>query len=476
MRADAAIALVILVPLLGTVLTSLVRGRAAAAIAALAALFTVLAASLLTLEVAASGGVALPVGGWQPPLGIQLRADGLAVVLLLVTGLVGLAATGYAIWLSLGPHELGGFLPLWLLCWAALDGLILSADIFNLYVTLELMSIAAVALVALAGAGDARTASLRYLLLAFVGSLPYLAGVALLYGAYGTLDIGLLSQRISAGPLAWIALALMSGGLAVKAALFPLHGWLPPAHASALPPVSAVLSGLVVKGAFFIFLRLWIDLFGGLAARGAAQLVGALGAAAVVFGSILAMQQTRLKQLVAYSTVAQIGYLFLLFPLASGAARAGGVLLAVSHGAAKASLFMAAGTVSAAAGSDHIDKLPGTARHLPFSFFAIALASMSLLGMPPSGGFVGKWLLLRAALEEGQWWWALVVLSGSLLTAGYLFRILRRAFAPLPEGGAALRQVSRSAELVALALAGVAIWIGMLAALPLGLLRWPGGM
>jgi NADH:ubiquinone oxidoreductase subunit 2 (subunit N) len=101
---------------------------------------------------------------------------------------------------------------------------------------------------------------------------------------------------------------------------------------------------------------------------------------------------------------------------------------------------------------------------------------MSLLGMPPSGGFVGKWLLLRAALEEGQWWWALVVLSGSLRTAGYLFRILRRAFAPLPEGGAALRQVSRSAELVALALAGVAIWIGMLAALPLGLLRWPGGM
>ena len=148
----------------------------------------------------------------------------------------------------------------------------------------------------------------------------YLLGAALLYGAYGTLDIVLLSRLVRAEPAPWPRPSLMTAGLLAKTALFPLHLWLPPAHAGAPAPASAVLSALVVKGSFFIIVRLWFDVMPGLPSDAAMQILATLGAAAILFGSVLALQQARLKLLVAYSTVAQIGYLFLMFPLATSAA------------------------------------------------------------------------------------------------------------------------------------------------------------
>ena len=182
----------------------------------------------------------------------------------------------------------------------------------------------------------------------------YLLGAALLYGAYGTLDIVLLSARIRPSPIAWAAATLMTVGLLAKTALFPLHLWLPPAHAGAPAPASAVLSALVVKGSFILVVRLWFDVMPGLLTGAAAQILAALGAAAIVFGSVLALRQARLKMLIAYSTVAQIGYLFLMFPLAGGRRRlrlgawTGGILQAISHACAKAAMFMAAGLIAEA--------------------------------------------------------------------------------------------------------------------------------
>ena len=228
----------------------------------------------------------------------------------------------------------------------------------------------------------------------------------------------------------------MTVGLLAKTALFPLHLWLPPAHAGAPAPASAVLSALVVKGSFILIVRLWFDVMPGLLTNAAAQVLATLGAAAILFGSVLALRQARLKMLIAYSTVAQIGYLFLMFPLAAGPADAGqagfgawtgGILQAISHACAKAAMFMAAGLIAQALGHDRIAGLGGVARALPMTVLAFGVAGLSLMGLPPSGGFVAKWLLLMAAIDTGQWWWALVILAGGLLTGGYVFHVLAQA-------------------------------------------------
>ena len=306
----------ILLPLAGALLAFLFR-RAATIIGIGAALATSLAAAGVARAVIMDGTLHHAVGGWGAPLGIDLRADGLSVLMLLMTAAVGLAISFYApAYFRDEPRKTEQFWPLWLFLWTGLNALFLSADIFNLYVTLELLGLAAVSLTALSGRADALTGAMRYLLATLLGSLAYLLGVALLYHGFGSVDIAILAERVEASPVVWAALGLMSAGLLLKTALFPLHFWLPPAHASAPAPVSALLSALVVKASFYILLRLWLEIFGPLVGDGVGELLGLLGAAAVLWGSLQALRQTRLKLLIAYSTVAQLGYMFLAFPLA----------------------------------------------------------------------------------------------------------------------------------------------------------------
>jgi len=298
----------------------------------------------------AGGPLVYPLGAWTPPLGVALRADGLSVVMLTIAAVV-IAIIGVFARADFptpaGSAEARAPFAFWILLlaiWAALNAVFLAADLFTLYVALELLTFAAVPLVCLDGRAETLQAALRYLLFALLGSVLYLAGTALLYGSYGTLDIVLLSQRVQAEPAIIVAAALMTVGLLAKTALFPLHLWLPPAHAGAPAAASAVLSALVVKGSFFIVVRLWFDVMPAVPGFAAAQLIAALGAAAIVFGSVVALRQQRLKLLIAYSTLAQIGYLFLMFPLAfsatsarleSGGALAGGLLQTISHASAR---------------------------------------------------------------------------------------------------------------------------------------------
>ena len=275
-----------------------------------------------------------------------------------------------------GAYETRGAFAFWILLlgvWAGLATVFLSGDLFTLYVALELLTFAAVPLVSLDGRPETLRAALRYLIFAVLGSASYLGGAALLYGAYGTLDVVLLSHAVCADAPTLVAAALMTVGLLGKTALVPLHLWLPPAHAGAPAPASAVLSALVVKGSFFIIVRLWFDVMPALPGPAAARLLGALGAVAIVFGSVLALRQERLKLLVAYSTLAQLGYLFLMFPLAvdpasghlvSGDALTAGMVQTASHATAKAAMFLAAGAIYAALGHDRIAGLAGAARAL----------------------------------------------------------------------------------------------------------------
>ncbi len=439
----------------------------------------------LLLQLLDQGPQRYAVGGWMAPLGIELYVDGLSLLMLAVTGIVGSATTLFATGYYSSPKERRAeprqdpgsslFWPIWLLMWASLNGMFLSADIFNLYVSLELLGLSAVALVASAGKPNAITAAMRYLLVSLLASMGYLLGVTFLYFSYGTLSLHLLGEVLRSTPTTLIALTLMTLSLSMKTALFPVHFWLPPAHANAPAPVSTILSSLVVKASFYLLLRLWFQVFAGVITPYAAHLLGALGVAAILWGSIHAMLAERLKLLIAYSTVAQLGYLFLVFPLSQSkgtgfSALSGGLYFVLAHACAKGAAFLAAGTVLYGLGHDRIDELDGAARRLPVTLFAFALAAVSLMGLPPSGGFLAKWVLLNAALAGGQWWLAVVILLGGLLAAVYLFRVFSRAFRYVEEVPAC-RPVPWSMEFAALGLGLVALGLGVTGNLPFEILR-----
>jgi formate hydrogenlyase subunit 3/multisubunit Na+/H+ antiporter MnhD subunit len=364
------------------------------------------------------------------------------------------------------------FWPLWLFLWAALAALFLTRDVFNVYVTLELVGLSAVALVALADEPAALSAAARYLVLALLGSLAYLLGVGLAYAGHATLDADGLRAALRPGLLTAAVAALVGAGLCVKAAIFPLHGWLPPAHGGAPSPVSAVLSALVVKASFYPLLRWWGEILPGDGLAAASALLGTLGALAILWGSIQALRQERLKQVIAYSTVAQLGYLFLWFPLSrhlgAAAALQGAALFALAHALAKAGLFLAAGSVLHALHRDDLDALRGLGTRQPLTAATLALGSVSILALPPSGGFAAKWLLLSSALQAGAWWWVAVMLAGGLLAAGYSFRVLERIISPGADETPAPAPAAMS--LSAFALTAAALALGMVPWLPLELL------
>jgi len=466
-----AIGWVILIPLAGGILASTVGDRKGRWVVGITAVATLWVAVAVARSVALHGIARHAVGGWLAPLGIELRADGIAAVMLVVIAVVGglvvahaLADRGRTI------RSCTSLCSLWLFAWAALDALVLSGDIFNLYVTLELATLAAVGLVAVGGDRAALSAALRYLLFALPGSLMYLLGVAMLYGAHATLDLATLGTRVGASAPDAIALALMTTGLCLKAAVFPFHAWPVPAYTNASPVASSLLSGLIGKAAFLVLLRLWLDVFPTRFELTAGTLLGCLAAGSILWGSLHALWQPRLTMVIAYSSVAHTGYLFMWFALGMRGALSGALFVAISHAAASASMFLAAGAIIRALGHDRVDRLSGLAHRLPVAFFALALAGTSAMAMPPSGGFVGKWLLMWAAFEAGQWWWAAVMLIGGLLSAAYMFRVLRSAFLPIPPDEH-VRAVGPGAGVAALALALVAIAFGIVPASVLDLLH-----
>lgn len=421
--------------------------------------------------------VTYDLGGWAPPLGIRLVADGTAAVMMVTTalilGMVGLAARPYFATPAkiIETRQGFAFWSLLLALWSAINLAVLAQDLFTLFVALELLTFAAVPLVAIEGKPDVLRAALRYLLFALAGSGLYLLGVALFYLRYATLDLATLADL--AGPVDALGLGLMTAGLMAKTALFPLHLWLPPAHAGAPAPASAVLSALVVKAPYLVIARLWFELPASNPLS--LQLLAALGAASILWCSVLALRQRRLKLMIAYSTLAQLGYLFLVFPLAVGPdpwaslGWSGAMLQLVSHAFAKAAMFLAAGRIAQALGHDRIDELAGAARAAPLSVLAIALAGLSLMGLPPSGGFNAKAMLLSAAVALDQWWIAVTILAGGCLAAGYVFRVIGRATA-IAGPDISLNRLTKSDEAMPLALALCALALGLVPLQPFAFL------
>ncbi len=425
---DAALSAAVALPVLAALCAILVP-RAGPAVA-LAACWANLA---LVAALHPMVGATTAIGGWPAPLGIGLRVDGLSWPFLALTAAaMALTTTGGG---ARGFMAAPGAAALWLFLLTGLNALFLSADIFNLYVALEIVSLAAVAVTALGGAAAAAPA-LRYLFVGLGGSLLYLAGVALLYRATGALDLGLLAAAGLQGPALAAPLALMTVGLLMKAGVAPFHFWLPAAHGAAAPAASAVLSGVVVKAALYLLLRLWTGTAPVEALAAAEPVFRALGLAALAVGALGSLRATRLKALIAYSTVGQIGYVVLALgfaaqtPLAVKAA----VAFVIAHGLAKAAVFIAAGSIRAANGHDRIDALSDPGGRFGPAKAAVALGSVSLMGLPPSGGFLAKWTLAEAALLREQWWVAPLLVGGAIVTSLNMVRLADGLIRPRDPG------------------------------------------
>ena len=487
----ALLVIAVVLPLFGFLPFFFLGARIAERIALALLALSVAVAAAIAVEVGASGqAAAYFIGGFAPPLGVGLRADGLAAVLMLMTALA-MLATGLFAATGIGaerPRMPPVFWPLMLSALCALNLAFAAEDLFTLFVALELLTFAAVPMTCLDGKAEQYAAALRYLLYALFGSALYLLGVVLIYGLYGTLDIILIAGRATGeAPFALVAaLALMSVGLMAKAALFPFYLWLPPAHAGAPAAASAMLSAVVIKAPIFLVWRLWLDLApAGLAAK-ATPVIAACGAGAILLCGVFALAQPRLKLLIAYSTAAQIGYLMLVLPLAADAvagplALTAGTTHLVAHAFSKAAMFMAAGLIYEALGHDRMDGLSGLGRALPVSVFAFGIGGLSLMGLPPSGGFNAKVMLLTVAVSAEAWAILAVVVAGGLLAAGYVLKVLVPAL-QAPEAPLVLNPVSRWREAVALALALMAVGLGFLPLEPSAYLAigrpgtWLGGM
>ena len=435
----------------------------------------------LAVKMAADLPLAFALGGWLSPLGIQWLLDEAAWVLLVTVNVIASLAA-IAAWLF--GRALGGsdyFWPLWWLLWGGMNALVVSADLFNLYVTLELVTLAAVGLVAQSRNDPEGKAAMNYLLASLLASLLYLLGVALIYGQTGVLDLQRLTGQLQADAVMALAALLMTLGLLLKAAVVPLHFWLPEAHSRAQAPVSVLLSSVVIALAVYLLWRLWLGPFQPLLAS-AQPFFSVLATSCLIWGGVQAWLQPRLKLVLAYSTLSQIGFALLLLQLValedisawSSLAEQGSLIFILAHGLAKAALFMVAGALMLALSTDRLKQLQGSAKLMPLAWVAFALASLSLLGAPPTAGFVGKWFLLQVAWQQSDWITVGLLLAGTLITAIYLFRVMQFAWKPAAEEAASLaadiRWRGRALAGLALltALASWALGLGLLHAQP-----WP---
>ena len=464
--------LIVLLPLFGA-MAAFVLPRAGHLPGILALAGTGLAVAMTAAEVARAGVLIVPLGGWGAALGIDLRADGLSVVMLIMTlGVGALASVGAAGGLGArgAPgdqhRQLRYYWPLWLLLLTGLNGVYLSTDIFNLYVMIEVIALAAVGLAVLSGKVAALRAGLEYMYASILGALMFLLGTGLVYLELGRLDIGGLAAA-APSPTLGAALGLMVVGLGLKTAAFPLHFWLPAAHANATAPVSALLSGLVIKAALFILLRL----LQAMPQPGDALLgvIGLMGTGAVIWGGIQALRAERLKLMVAWSTVAQVGLILVALVRAGPAGLTdswkAAVILMLAHGVAKAAMFLAVGRIRDEIGHDRIRDLDRAPTRPALAQFTFALAAISLIGLPPSLGFIGKWSLMEGALSAGYWHWVAVAMIGTLFSIVYFSRVLA-GFLRFDRVRGTLEEHKgwAAADAAPLALAVAAVGLGLMAA------------
>jgi multicomponent Na+:H+ antiporter subunit D len=414
--------------------------------------------SLLVPLVRTTGYLSYHLGSWEPPFGIEIRIDFLGVFMMVMISAIALIVAVYSRkYISPDPSDRERtffffreemeegkkpvYYSLFLVVSAAMLGFVATGDIFNMFVFFELMAICSYALVAIPGTRLPIKAAIRYMLMAVPAAMLALLGIGLLYSVTGTLNLADLAQRIASSEYTQVITAsyiMLITGFSVKAAVFPLHLWLPEAHSKAPSSVSALLSALIVKMGIFGIIRVSYSAYDAYFPADLAWITRALmlaGAGAIIYGGIMAIRQRDLKLMIAYSTVMNVGYIILGFSMAEVTALVGSTYHIMAHALAKSCLFLCAGSIISRSGYQTIDELKGASRKMPLTCGAFALASLSVIGIPPTAGFVGKWYLVSGSLSAGNAAIGAIILAGSIMAAVFCLRVVYYMFFLPPSDG-----------------------------------------
>jgi multicomponent Na+:H+ antiporter subunit D len=398
------------------------------------------------------------------PLTLRLALDGFSLLMLVTVALVGFCITLYSINYMDHYGAKANFYALFLVMLAGMNGLVLVTDLFQVYVFLEVAAVASYALVAFGLGHDELEASFKYLMLSAVASAFIVLGIALIFGATGALSfdaVALGLQSLDAKYLVGICAAFFVFGFGLKAALVPFHAWLPDAHPSAPAPISAALSGLLIKvSGVYALARIFLNVFGLTPALSTVLMY--LGIISMVAAALLALGQRDFKRMLAYSSISQVGYIVLGIGLGTPLGILGGLFHLVNHALAKGLLFLNSGSVQMATGTRNLDEMGGLGKRMPVTSVTTLVGSLSIAGVPPLNGFWSKLIIVVALVQAGHWAFALIAILASVLTLWYYLLIQRRAFfGKLNERWQAVREAPfwMTASTVVLALACLAVGV-----------------
>jgi len=476
--------LLVVVPLMAApLLVFLPSGRVAWVISMLTTLVSLLFALILVGQVQnmPGGVVSYALGGWAPPAGIEFRVDALNALILLIVTAIGFLAAVFS-WPTViaevreAKHHL--FYAAYLVCFTGLCGVAITGDAFNLFVFLEISSISTYVLVALGASRDRRAlpAAFNYLVMGTIGATFYVIGVGFLYAATGTLnmaDIAAQVPALSESRTAQAGFAFILVGLGLKAAMYPLHQWLPNAYAYAPSFVTVFLSATATKVALYALVRYLFTVFQpdlSFETLALGTLLMPLAIVAMVVCSFQAVFQTDVRRTLAYSSVAQVGYMLLGISMGTALGLSAGLFHLVNHALMKGGLFMAVAAVVLTYQGTTLKDFAGLGRSAPWTMTAFAICGLSLIGIPLTAGFQSKWLLLAASFDKGWWWAVAVIVFSSILAVIYMGRILETVFFRAPDNPRKVRREAPISLLVPLWILALAtLWFGIDTSFPLGL-------
>lgn len=399
----------------------------------------VLLLNLLNLwKIKTHGTYILTIGHFDAPFGIAFRIGAVESTIGLLFAFV-LMMIGWYSYFSLEkeitPKRTGFFYTLVALLLASLLGIVYTYDLFNGFVFIEVSTLAACGLIVIKDKKENIKATLKYLILSTLGSGLVLMGIALVYSMTGHLSMGFIKEvlpgQVSGNEnTVLISLILFTVGLGIKSAMFPLHVWLPDAHASAPTPSSAILSALVIKAPVLFLIKIYYMVFGSeiLSGTMVLDLLLIFGSLGMLVGSLLARSQKELKRMIAYSSVAQMGYIFFGIGLGNRLGLVMAIYHIVAHGVTKSCLFLAAGSFIEQTGNKMIEDFKGIGKEMPVTLGIFTVSALSMIGIPVLPGFISKWNLSMAAIESGQIYLLAVLLISSLLNASYYFPIIINGF------------------------------------------------
>lgn len=369
------------------------------------------------------------IGGWSPPFCINLVVGPLGIFLATLISSIGFLVSVYAVsYIKKEPTQ--KYHMLFLLLIVGAIGIVLTGDIFNLFVFFEILCISSYALVAYNKDKEGTEAAIKYLIQGSIGSSLILIGIALLYGFFGTLNMADIASRITSvePTYLFISLAFLITGFGIEAAVFPLNAWLPDAHSSAPSSISAILSGIAIKTGVYGIARMIFTIFN---AGSILTFIAFLGLLTLLIGEMSAFRQDDIKRLLAYSSIGQIGLIVFALGIATSPGVFASLFQIVSHTLAKTLLFLAVGYMIYKVGSKNITSLNGVGKRMPLTSFAFAIGSFSLIGLPPFAGFMSKLSIVYAAIEVKKpifLAFIAIALIATVIEAGYFFKIVQNLY------------------------------------------------